>query len=155
MRLKAVPPTPCTHYYTNCCAPQARKKPAEAKRPAGVMKSDLRRSREQRDAARRTQATGERDERARDGRAPKALEGGESADGHGRQHWGGPPLPAQPPPLLHPLSLAALYFLGNKKRPLRAMSCGISTLYYRGGLMSKRVIRKRAAAAKAKSGYRI
>ena len=40
MRKKAGPPTPCTHFYTNCCAPQARKKPAEAKRPAGVMKSD-------------------------------------------------------------------------------------------------------------------
>ena len=64
--------------------------------PRGRDEIRLRRSREQRDAARRTQATGERDERARDGRAPKALEGGESADGHGRRHWGGPPLPAQP-----------------------------------------------------------
>lgn len=67
-----------------------------SKAPRGRDEIRLRRSREQRDAARRMQATGERDERARDGRAPKAQEGGESADGHGRRHWGGPPLPAQP-----------------------------------------------------------
>lgn len=67
-----------------------------SKAPRGRDEIRLRRRREQRDAARRMPATGERDERARDGRAPKAPEGGESADGHGRQHWGGPPLPAQP-----------------------------------------------------------
>lgn len=94
-----------------------------SKAPRGRDEIRLRRSREQRDAARRTQATGERDERARDGRAPKALEGGESADGHGRRHWGGPPLPAQPavPSLLpfdqDPHALISARTFAQKKSP--------------------------------------
>lgn len=147
-----------------------------SKAPRGRDEIRLRRSREQRDAARRTQATGERDERARDGRAPKALEGGESADGHGRRHWGGPPLPAQPAvPSLLPSDRVDLIawirsrqLLPDKKNPRkcgdprrwgptrrRSAIYGITTLYHLRGWMSKSVIRKRAAAAKAKSGYRI
>ena len=95
-----------------------------SKAPRGRDEIRLRRSREQRDAARRTQATGERDERARDGRAPEALEGGESADGHGRRHWGGPPLPAQPavpsmlpPDRVDPHALIRARTLAQKKSP--------------------------------------
>ena len=201
--------------------PRSGKKPAGAGRPL-ALSNPITPRRSRGNARRPTSATGARET----GRAPKALEGGESADGHGRQHWGGPPLPAQPPPFLHFLAwisaplpppirpggvctyspgvffsphryargvfsntpggcliserahlpadqradhrakknpacagINELFQLTRRicggRRDAEALCYGISTLYYRGGLMSKSVIKKRAAALKATPGYRI
>lgn len=171
MRLKAGPPTPCTHYYTNCCAPQARKKPAEAKRPAGVMKSDYAeaasnatRQGERRRPASATSAR-ETDARRRRWRGVTrqtvtgANTGGDRRTRRSRRRYC-TPYPADHRAKKNPAcaGINELFQLTRRiggRRDAEALRCGISTLYYRVGLMSKSAIRKRAAAAKAKSGYRI